>query len=166
MCRLTWDETFIQMADLVALRSKDQSSKLGAVIIGPDKEVRSTGYNCFPRGVNDNNPERQKRPLKYLWVEHAERNAIYNATRMGLSLKNCIIYSDWIPCCDCARAIIQVGISEVVIRDEDVPDRWVDNFYQSLLMFKESNIKIRKINIEKNLIDYLIELLSNKKKED
>ena len=69
------------MANLVAKKSKDQSTQIGAVIVGPDNEIRSTGYNSFPKGLNDDLQERQERPEKYYWIEHAERNALYNASQ-------------------------------------------------------------------------------------
>ena len=114
---MDWDEYYIKMAEFVSRKSKDRSTKVGAVIVGLDNEVRSTGYNNFPRYVNDDVEERHQRPLKYEWTEHAERNAIYNAARHGASLRDCIIYLNWgsHPCADCARAIIQAGIIEVVM---------------------------------------------------
>ena len=78
-----WNEYFMAMARLVAKKSKDPSMQVGVVIVGPDHEVRSTGFNGFARGVNENYSSRWGRPAKYKWVEHAERNAIYNAARMG-----------------------------------------------------------------------------------
>ena len=100
-----WDRYFMGLAVQAATLSKDESTKLGCVIVGPDREIRATGYNSFPRGVNDDRPERQGRPLKYKWFEHAERNAIYNAARVGVSLKGCVLYCAWPPCTDCARGI-------------------------------------------------------------
>lgn len=160
--RPTWDETFINLCKTISERSKDSSSKLGAVIVGPDKEIRSTGYNCFPRNVNDNNPKRLERPLKYFWIEHAERNAIYNAARVGVSLKGCKLYCNWIPCADCARAIIQVGIIEVIAEDLNVADHWVESFLQSALMFKEADIILRTINDEENVLNRIIANLAVK----
>ena len=106
-------EYFIKLADVVAEKSKDRSTKVGVVVVGPDREIRSTGYNGFPRGINDDIDERHERPAKYDWTEHAERNAVYNAARMGQSLKDCTMYFNWepCPCVDCARAIIQAGIT-------------------------------------------------------
>ena len=75
-----WNSRFMDLARLVAGWSKDTSTKVGCVIIGPDKEIRSTGYNGFPRGVDDTIPAGHERPAKYDFTEHAERNAIYNAS--------------------------------------------------------------------------------------
>ena len=140
-----WDAYFMQLAHDVASRSKDQSTQLGAVIVGPDREIRSTGYNSFPRGVNDDVAERQERPLKYLWMEHAERNAIYNAARMGTCLKGCVLYCAWPPCPDCARAIVQSGIIGVVVESMDVPERWQANMEVARQILSEAGVWIRQM---------------------
>jgi len=146
MTRLSWDDYFVEMARLVATRSKDQSTKIGAVIVGPDNEVVSTGYNSFPRGLNDDLPERQERPEKYLWIEHAERNALYNALRHGASgLKGYRIYlSCHIPCTDCARGIIQSGIAEVILgKTSSHSKKWQEQAEKSAQMFKECGVHVR-----------------------
>ena len=98
-------------------KSKDQSTKVGCIIVGPDHEVRSTGYNGLPRGVNDSvekHPERHDRVKdKYSWYAHAEENAIANAARMGTPLKGCTAYITAMPCPGCARMLINAGISTV-----------------------------------------------------
>jgi len=140
------DDVFMTMVYLVASLSKDQSTHTGAVIVGPDNEIRSTGYNGFVRGLNDYKPERQIRPEKYLWFEHAERNAIFNSTLMGVSLKGCRIYLSGLPCMDCARGIVQSGIKEVVA---DVDGIWPyspeteENAKKSLEMFGEVGVRVR-----------------------
>src|SRR6185295_4715100 len=78
-----WDQYYLDICKVVASRSKDPNTQIGCVIIGPNHEIRSTGYNSFPRGIRDDVPERLVRPTKYLWIEHAERNAICNAARAG-----------------------------------------------------------------------------------
>ena len=144
----SWDDLFMTMAFLVACRSKDESSHLGAVIVGPDNEVRSVGYNNFPRGVNDNVPGRQQRPEKYLWFEHAERNAIYNSSLMGVSLKECRLYTNGIPCADCARAIINSGIKEVIVDfkwrwNGKRHKKWEESVKRTLRMFEETGVSLR-----------------------
>src|SRR6185436_107542 len=116
---MSWDQKFLRMALQMASWSKDPSTKVGCVIAGVDHEIRSTGYNGMCRGINDNVPERNIRPAKYMWYEHSERNAICNAARVGIPLNGCTMYLTSIPtkfppCCDCARAIIQSGIIRVV----------------------------------------------------
>ena len=82
---MNWDEYFINIAEQVKLKSKDKNTQIGVVIVGKDNSIVSTGYNSFPRGIDDNIDERQEKPEKYFWFEHAERNAIYNAARIGVS---------------------------------------------------------------------------------
>lgn len=109
----SWDATFLGLAERFAQRSKDPSTKVGCVIVGPDREVRSMGYNGLPRGVADK-PERMERPAKYLWTSHAEENAVAQAARVGISLKGCTAYVTHIPCARCARTLIQAGVTAVV----------------------------------------------------
>ena len=143
----SWDEIFIDTARLWATKSKDPNTQIGAVIVGPDNEVISTGYNSFPRGIDDNVPERSERPEKYFWMCHAERNAIYQAARHGTSLKDCRMFvSCWVPCTDCARAIIQVGIQEVVLGqkvEKASRTKWIEEAKRSEQMFKEAGVKLR-----------------------
>ena len=111
---MDWKEYFLGIAEQVKLKSKDESTQIGAVVVGEDREVLSTGYNSFPRGLDDSLQERQERPEKYFWMEHAERNAIYNAARIGVSLKNSTIYlTSGLPCMDCARGIVNSGVKIV-----------------------------------------------------
>lgn len=118
-----WTTYYMNMLGLIAARSKDPNTQIGCVITGPDHFVRSTGYNSFPRGVRDNVPERLERPEKYMWIEHADRNAIYSASRIGIPLEGCLMYLPGLPCMDCGRGIIQVGISEVII-DQVKQEAW------------------------------------------
>lgn len=112
----TWNQLFIEQAQLISTKSKDPSTQVGAILVGPDNEIRSAGYNDFPRGIDDSISERRERPTKYAWTEHAERNCIYNAARVGIPTKGCTLYLNFepIPCTDCARAIIQSGIIEII----------------------------------------------------
>ena len=148
---LSWDNYFMNMVYLVAMKSKDESTHIGAVIVGPDREIRSTGYNSFVRGANDYLEARQERPEKYFWIVHAERNAIYNAARIGVSIKDCVMFTNGFPCNDCARAIIQSGIKEVVIdTDWDSKDIWKEQQHRSDKMFEEGLVTVRKVKF--NLI--------------
>lgn len=110
---MDWDQYFLVIATAVASKSKDLSTDVGCVIVGPDHEIRSTGFNGFPRGCRDDVEDRKERPLKYVYTEHAERNAIYNAARNGVPLNWCTMYITHAPCTKCARGIIQAGIKEV-----------------------------------------------------
>lgn len=106
-----WDQRFLDLAEHIATWSKDRSRKFGAVIVDSQRRVVSIGYNGLVRGVDDDVPTRHVHPAKFYWAEHAERNAIYNARE---SLDGCTIYVPWFPCAQCARAIIQTGITRVV----------------------------------------------------
>jgi len=146
---MNWEEYFFSMAELAATKSKDRSTKVGCVIVGPDNEVRSIGFNGFPRGINDDIDERHERPMKYSLTEHAERNAVYNSCRMGVPLKGCRLYANWLLCVECARAIIQVGIVEIIYdaRDEEAKRkkwdvRWKENFELAQSMLEEAGVKI------------------------
>lgn len=126
---MNWDNKFMALALNISEWSKDRSRKVGCVVVGPQHEIRTTGYNGFPRGVNDTCEHKHQRPAKYLWTEHAERNAVYNAARYGIGLEGCTIYVPWYPCMDCARAIVQSGISAIVCREPDFKDpTWGEQF--------------------------------------
>ena len=126
-----WDLFFLDMVETVSKKSKDPSTKVGAVVVGPDHEVRSIGFNGFPRGVDDTELRYNDRDVKYMWVVHAEQNCVFNSSRSGIPLKGCTMYLDWHPCNECAKAIIQAGITRLVIsgdkydaRKEDLLSRW------------------------------------------
>ena len=142
-----WDAYYLNLCTVVAQLSKDQSTQLGCVIAGPAHEIRSTGYNSFPRGINDDVPDRQYRPVKYLFMEHAERNAIYNAARVGIPLEGCTLYCQWLPCADCARAIIQAGIVAVVVANMKIEERWEASIGAGLQMLRESNVVVRSVDV-------------------
>ncbi len=113
---LSWDEYFMGIATLAAMRSKDPSTQVGACIVNQDKRIMSMGYNGMPRNCNDDEFPwgRDDDPLnsKYLYVCHAEFNAILNCERGNL--RGCTVYVTLFPCNECAKAIIQSGITEVV----------------------------------------------------
>lgn len=140
-----WDNSYIEMAQWVANKfSKDRSTKMGCVIVGPGLEVRSIGYNGFPRGVNDNVEARHARPAKYLWTEHAERNAVYNAARGHTTLDGCTAYVPWFPCMDCARALVQSGITTVVAFKPNFDDpKWGEDFKNTVILLGEAGVTVR-----------------------
>lgn len=139
-----WDQYFMTMAFFVGMKSKDASTKVGAVVVGPRKDIRSTGFNGLPRNIVEKT-ERQERPEKYFWYEHGERNSLYHAAGTTQSLDGCTLYTPWVPCCDCARGIIQSGITEVVVYfDIEGLDRWAEQAKKTLIMFKEAGVKLRR----------------------
>ena len=144
-----WDVRFFELAKHIASWSKDRSTKVGAVIVNEkDRVVKSMGYNGFPRGIDDDNDEYHKRPAKYKWAEHAERNAIYNAARNGIAIEGCTMYVTFFPCTDCARSIIQSGIQRVVAPQPNLKnEKWGEDFKLSLEMFMQSGISVRRLPI-------------------
>jgi dCMP deaminase len=143
---MNWTEYFLGIAEQVKLKSKDESTQIGAVIVGIDNEILSTGYNSFPRGMDDSKKERQERPEKYFWFEHAERNAIYNAARIGVSLKNSAIYlTSGLPCMDCARGIVNSGIKIVWCKKECTTknkEKWEESQMKSLQLLNECGVQV------------------------
>ena len=143
--RLTsnWHEFFLADAFFVSGKSKDWSTKCGCVVTTKGNDVLVRGWNDLPRKVKDA-PERRERPAKYLWTEHAERNAIFNAARIGVSLLDATIYVNRVPCPDCARAIIQAGITTIVTTYADDEFEFADrlNTRFSMELFKEVGMSI------------------------
>lgn len=144
----SWDRYFLDLCKLVASRSKDRSTQIGCVIVGEDNEIRSTGYNGFPRGCDDDNPKWHERPFKYFVTEHSERNSIYNAARVGIPLKGCRLYVTWLCCSDCARGVIQVGIKEVILDRQfempaDLRERWAEDHAVTEEMFRVCGVVVR-----------------------
>jgi dCMP deaminase len=143
-----WLEYFVNIANVVKGKSKDPSTQIGAIIIGQGKEILATGYNSFPRGINDYKEERYERPEKYYWFEHAERNAIYNAARSGMRLEgSTIILSSGLPCSDCARGIIQAGIARVICLDPSLDPlskkpKWIESFKRSEDLLVEAGVSL------------------------
>lgn len=116
---LNWDEYFMGLAHLSAKRSKDPSTQVGAVIVNNENRVVSIGYNGFPYGCDDDvfpwDREGNVNDTKYPYVVHAELNAILNSHQ---SCKGCTIYVSLFPCNECAKAIIQSGITKIVYESD------------------------------------------------
>ena len=139
-----WNERFLNLATHISQWSKDPSTKVGCVVVGPDHEIRSTGFNGLPRGIEDKDERLNNREIKYPMICHAEENAIMHAARIGISLKECTAYVTWPPCTRCARSLIQAGILTVIYpKNTEIPDRWASDFELSMNMFKEAGIELR-----------------------
>ena len=139
---MSWNKKFLETAFLVGSWSKDRSKKVGAVIVN-DRTIIATGYNGFPIGIDDNIEERHLRPAKYQFTEHAERNAIYLAARNGVKTAGGKMYCSWYPCVECARAIIQSGIKELISEEPDFnDDRWGESFRLTREMFAEADVLV------------------------
>lgn len=138
-----WDTYFMSLVYLTAMRSKDMNTHMGAVIVRPDNTIVSTGYNSFPRGIDDNKLERQIRPEKYLWFNHAEYNAVVNAKT---DLRGCRMYTNGIPCMErCVGAIINSGIIEVIVDgnwDSASGAKWQEQAISTQKAFNEAGIKL------------------------
>jgi dCMP deaminase len=134
-----WDKRFLDLAHHVAEWSRDPSTKVGAVIVRPNKTVASLGFNGFPRGVVDA-PERYfEREVKYAMVVHAEPNAILMAQE---PLDHYTLYTTHFPCAQCAASIIQSGITDVITMhpSERMKERWGDSFIYAKQMFTEAGV--------------------------
>ena len=150
-----WDRRMIQLAHYISEWSKDTITKTGCIITGPDNEIRSTGYNGLPRGIDLYEEEAItiQRPEKYFWMEHSERNAIYNAARIGTSLVGCTAYITEPTCADCARGLIQSGIARICIPHDHkfgrgfvIEDRWNGSCQRGIRMCFIAGVQYEVIN--------------------
>ena len=151
---INWDEYFMGIAVLSSLRSKDPNTKVGACIVDKEHKVVSIGYNGMPRGVDESKVSWNRGEgldSKYLYVCHAEFNAILN-TRNGAALEGCTLYVTLFPCNECAKAIIQTGIKEVVFFDNKYKD--TTGVQASLKMLELAGVKIRQFNARLPEITY------------
>ncbi len=144
---ISWDRYFLNLAYEIAKKSKDPSTKVGCVIV-KNNNVVSVGYNGFPKGVKDYEERYNDRDMKYLFVCHAEANAVYSAAKRGVSLEGSTIYVPWHPCHDCSKAISQSGLSSVVldpnfVMSEELKERWKMQLECASLMFQEAGITVR-----------------------
>lgn len=137
-----WDEYLYGFAKHAATKSKD-STKVGAVLIGANREVMLTGFNGPPRGVIDSD-DRFERPRKYLFASHAEMNLISFAARLGIKTASCMIYVTHFPCSACARLLIQAGIAVVVFGNGKtaMPS---EEFDAAMEMFCEAGVVVREV---------------------
>lgn len=150
---MKWDIRFMQMAKEISSWSKDPSKQIGVVAVGENRRVLSTGYNGFPRGIDDTAARLNSREIKYKYVVHAEQNCIYNACLNGISLAGASLYVYGLPICsECAKGIIQVGIERVIIDEHsfEIP-KWNESFELSKQLFDEANIEIVYVDISKSL---------------
>ena len=141
-----WDDYFMGVSLLAADRSKDPSTQVGACIVSDDNRILSTGYNGFPQGCSDDefpwNRDESKGETKYNFVVHAELNAILNAG--GKSLVGSRIFVSLFPCHECAKAIIQSGVKEVVYLSDKYNGTVSD--IASKRMLSAAGIKLTKLN--------------------
>lgn len=140
-----WDKRFMEMTKLISTWSKDPSTKIGAIIVNDDRRILATGYNGFPRGIQDTEERLNNRKEKYPRIIHAEMNALMNALYNGVSIKDSTLYVYGLPVCsECTKSVIQAGIKRVVIPNyASVPLTWQQQWDDiSEPMFKESGVQI------------------------
>ena len=139
---LSWDEYFMGVAELSAMRSKDPSTQVGACIVSQDNKIMSVGYNGMPKSCSDDEfpwgREGENLKTKYFFVCHAELNAILNYR--GGSLEGSKIYTTLFPCNECAKAIIQAGVSEIIYKSDKYAN--TDSTLASKMMFKAAGITL------------------------
>ena len=134
-----WDKRFLELVDHVASWSKD-TTKVGAVIVNDKRQIVGLGYNGFPRGVNDTPERYNDKQLKYRFVVHAEANAILNANS---SVADCAVYTNVFTCNECAKLVIQSGISRVISFVPDPLSHWAESHNISKKMYQESNVEVK-----------------------
>jgi dCMP deaminase len=157
---LNWEEYFMMLALAASLKSKDPSTQVGAVIIdNRTKKLVSSGYNGFPRYIDDSQIP-QSRPEKYLYVVHAELNAILHAQR---ELNDCSLYATVFPCSECMKAVVQSGIKRVVYLNDLNGDNWDDSRKATMNMAKLAGVKIDKFESNHEIIEYLNSMVSHRK---
>ena len=138
----SWNKKYLLLAQHISSWSKDPSTKVGAVAVGGVGQILATGFNGFPRGIDDNKKRLTDREEKYKLVVHAEMNCIYNATHNGVSLKDSTLYVWGLPVCsECAKGVIQVGVKHVVMPKYDViSEKWFNSFEQTKKVFDEVGV--------------------------
>ena len=154
-----WDKHFLDLSLKHAQMSKDPNTKVGSVIVGPDRELISAGFNGFPRGIEDTSERLNEREQKLKLIVHAEMNAVLAAARHGIKLKGCTLYLTaskvktglvWggPPCTRCTVEIIQAGITEIVSYPfKNVPSKWLDDIEFSRSLLKEAGVNYREIEM-------------------
>lgn len=147
-----WDHRFMRLAREISTWSKDPSSKIGAVIVNDDRRILATGYNGFPRGIEDTVERLNDREQKYPRIVHGEMNALMNALYSGVSVKDATIYVWGLPVCsECTKSVIQAGIKRVVITYTHLsPEKWQTQWSDmSFPMYNEAGVSVTYINPDK-----------------
>ena len=155
---MDWNEYFMRHVYLAASKSKDPKTKIGAVLVR-ENNIIATGYNGFPIGVKDLPERYNERELKYKFVCHAEANSVLASARFGISTKGASLYSQGLPCSECAKTLIQAGISAIYIHKQWPnlihSDAWVKSIEISNIMFCEADIPIVVIDKELGITGFL-----------
>lgn len=156
---ISWNQYFMSIAIVSAMRSKDPSTQVGACVVDSENNILSLGYNGAPRGFSDDDfnwgkgdPDVTKN--KYPYVCHAELNAILNAARKGTSLCGATLYVTLYPCNECAKAIVQAGIKKVIYLDDKDHDKPLTGVSRKILA--KTQVKVEKFNREDKEIKFKI----------
>ena len=137
-----WDRRFLRIAEEVRLWSKDPGTKVGCVLVN-ERRIISTGYNGFPQTISDDLERYIDRDFKLSITVHAEKNAILNAAKNGTKVEGSTLYVTFPPCSQCASAVIQAGVAQVVCPDPaTAPERWRSNFVAANNLFYEAGVKV------------------------
>jgi len=133
---------FFPVAEALAAKSRDRSTKVGALALDDDYDILSTGYNGFPRKVKDLE-ERHERPMKYLYTSHAEENLVAQAARKGVSLKgSTVLVTSLFPCTTCSRLMIQAGVKRVIAPRPSTDTRWKEQGEVAFGMLQEAGVEV------------------------
>lgn len=146
-----WDARFMRLSKEISTWSKDPSSQIGAVIVNDERRILSTGYNGFPRGIEDTEERLNNKEEKYPRIVHAELNALLGALYNGVSVKDAILYVYGLPvCADCTKSVIQAGIKRVVVNMSALDnEKWAKQWNEiSKPMFQEAGVSISYLNTE------------------
>ena len=150
---MKWERRFLELAYNVAKWSKDPSTTVGAVLVDEQNNVRTLGYNGFPRGICDSRERLSSRELKYGLTVHAEQNVISTCSQLGIQTKNCTLVCTHFPCSTCAGSIIQAGIKKVIVQEptEDFTSRWRESIELSRQMFDEAGVDVVIVNLDEEV---------------
>ena len=144
---LSWDQYFMGIVKLSAMRSKDPNTQIGACIVSNDNRILSIGYNGTPNGYEDDKfpwgREGERLDIKYMYVCHAEMNAVLNYRGNRKELENAKIYVDMFPCNECAKIIVQSGIKEIVYSRTYDYDHHSDEMEAAMRIFDACGVKYR-----------------------
>lgn len=144
-----WDKRFLRIAREVSRWSKDPSTQVGAIAV-KDRRILATGYNGFPREIDDDPARLVDRELKHKYIVHAEQNMIYNATNNAVSLQGCTVYVWGLPnCSECTKGLIQVGAEEIICAyPVDSNPKWMDSYSLSEELMHEAGVLSHVYNTE------------------
>ena len=137
---MTWDDYFMIQAFAAAVKSKDSRQKVGCVVVGPFNNILTTGFNGFPRVVTENDERMLDKVTKLQFIAHAERNAMDQAARHGISLHGSTMFVTKHPCNECAKSIIQAGIRRVVCPPLDSDSSWTESSRLAKTMLDEAEV--------------------------